>query len=102
QCMLSGPTIDAVLRSDLNVFEAQLTHSFPEYQSYPAHIQEGLMDMVFNLGIGTLNNSFPDFCTLVKAKLWAKAAEKCHRLKINEERNKFVKDLFLFAVPPLP
>jgi GH24 family phage-related lysozyme (muramidase) len=91
---LKQPDIDSLLTTDLNGFEQQLATNFSEYDNFPASAQEGLVDMVFNLGIGSLINSFPTFTAAVRAKDWNKAAAECHRQDISDERNDFVKELF--------
>jgi GH24 family phage-related lysozyme (muramidase) len=86
--------VGALLRKDMEASAATLKATFPEYDSFPDEAKEGLLDMVFSLGIGTLTQKFRKFTQAVKDKDWSKAAAECHRLGIDEPRNKEVKALF--------
>ena len=54
--------------------------------------------MIFNLGATKLVNSFPNFHDAIKKGEYDKAAKHSHRLDVDEDRNKYVKDL-LESVP---
>lgn len=99
---LNQSYIDAQLTSDLSAFIQQLENQFAGFDNFPAPAQEGLVDMVFNLGISNLVNGFPTFTAAVQNKDWNTAANQCHRQGISDARNDFVKNLFLAAANPNP
>lgn len=65
------------------------------FDDFDTDIQLALFDMIFNLGATKLVKSFPKFNTAIKTNDLGTAAKECHRLDINDERNKYVEDLFL-------
>jgi len=49
--------------------------------------------MIFNLGMTTLKNEFPNFNKQIKAGDFKKAALECSRKDISDARNLYVKNL---------
>lgn len=99
---LNQPDIDKLLANDLATTEHQLSANFTDYQHFPQSAKAGLIDMAFNLGIGTLMGKFSNFVASVKKQDWATAAIECNRTGIDPNRNIEVRQLFLQAVKPQP
>ncbi len=101
--ILNQPDIDTLLTNDLAVFEHQLGSLFPNYPKFPQSAKAGLVDMIFNLGMGTLRSVFTNFVAAVNRQDWATAANQCNRPQVSPQRNTEVKQLFLQAIaPPKP
>lgn len=90
------PDVNNLLGDDIDVRVQQLQGIFPDYDGYPDAAKEGLMDMIYNLGEGGLQNKFPSFCKAVKSNDWQTAAVQCHRKPpVSDARNDDVRQLFL-------
>ena len=94
---LPDAAMNAELKKRLEQFEKELLGIFADYGAFPTAAQEGLMDMIYNLGAPKFKADFPSFVAAAKSKDWKKAAAECHRKGVPEERNDFVKNLFLKA-----
>lgn len=82
------------LEKDLVQFEKQLKVLFKDYDKFPAKAQEGCMDMLFNLGFGTIKNKFPKFLAACEKMDWKVAATESVRPQVAKERNDHVAALF--------
>lgn len=94
QLDLPDDVIYALLKTEVNGFEANLKSNFKGYNMYPVSAKRALLDMIYNLG----SAGFVKFEQLKKAAEshdWEEAARECHRKKISEERNNWTRDLFL-------
>lgn len=96
QCRMSADDIDALLASDVQLFESKLAAALPRWQAYPEPAQEALFDMGYNLGVGGLLK-FHQLLAAVDAGQWTTAAAQCHRLGIGDARNQATANLFLQA-----
>jgi GH24 family phage-related lysozyme (muramidase) len=92
--ILLADDIKKLFMSDAQSFDAQLHHVFPEYDKYPIEVQEGLFDMIYNLGIGNLRDHFGPFVAAVQAKEWYLAASTSRRADVQKERNDDIRALF--------
>lgn len=63
------------------------------FEDLDNNVQIALLDMVFNLGTTKLVHSFPKFHDAIKKGEYDNAAKQSHRLDVEENRNKYVKDL---------
>lgn len=84
----------------------ELREKFAEFDQFPPSAQRALLDMQFNLGdtkfqeeyydsrIKKMKSAWPKLFDAVKERDWLTAASQSHRKDIQEERNKFVYDLF--------
>jgi len=93
---LGKTDIDALTTMHIDSFEKELNiiYGSTAFASYPAEVRLALFDMIFNLGMTTLKNSFPKFNEKIKAEDWIGAAIESHRAGISEARNNYVKGLF--------
>jgi len=96
QCRLSADDIDALLLSDVELFESKLGGALPRWPHYPEPAQEALFDMGYNLGVAGLLK-FHGLLAAADAGQWTTAAARCHRRGIGEARNRETAKLFLEA-----
>lgn len=68
-----------------------------DFDGMPIEVQKALFDMVFNLGLTTLRNTFVQFNAAVKKEAWDVAAKQSHRPDVNLDRNQSVKRLLMAA-----
>jgi GH24 family phage-related lysozyme (muramidase) len=95
---LTDAIIDTLLTEDLTRVQTLLKGSFADFDKFPTTAQEGLLDMMFNLGRSGLMNKFPKFLEAVKKQDWKTAALQCKRNGIQQLRNDEVRKLFEDAV----
>ena len=81
------------VRSDFNA----LLNLFPGFGNFPLSAQIALWDMIYNLGPNRLRTEFPMMRHAILRGDWAEAARQSHRLRIAEERNNHVRNLFMDA-----
>jgi len=93
---LSAADIDALLLSDIALFESKLAAALPKWPSYSEPAQEALFDMCYNLGVGGLPK-FHQLLAAVDSGQWTTAAAQCHRKGISDARNRETANLFLQA-----
>ncbi len=91
--------INAQVDKHIKIFENDLKRIYgvSEFSSYPNNVKLALFDMIFNLGIYKLKDTFPNFNKHMKAKNFKKAAIESNRKDISAERNTYVRNLFLSA-----
>ncbi len=87
--------IDALLRSVLTGFEAELKSRLTAYDSFPDGVKLALLDMAYNLGPHGLLNGYPKLIKAVEAGAWAQAAANCERLGPGAARNAWTRQMFL-------
>lgn len=68
------------------------------YGQFPSPVRIALQDMAYNVGAKGLVKKFPRLMSAVQLRDWATAAQESHRSDPDEERNNYVRDLFLSAV----
>lgn len=91
---LNPTAIDLVWQQDIANAEQQLVASFLDFAIWPAPAIPAAVDIVFNLGIGTLLRDFPRLTAALKTRDWTACAQECHREGIAEARNAQVKAWF--------
>jgi len=86
---------------------------FKDYQSFPVPALVAILDMIYNLGIGTFDN-FRKLQEAINANNWIRASIECHRkdwfdhlgkritLPGLHSRNLLTRELFLLAAEGLP
>lgn len=89
--------IQDLLKARVFSFEHQLRSIFPEYDSYPDPAKLGLIDMIYNLGLGGLRDGYPKFCMYIKFKNWIAASMQCFRHGPSKERNDWTNQQFELA-----
>lgn len=95
--LLPPSEINRLLAANVNSFEVSLRRMYPDYGIYPDAVKVALIDMVYNLGAAKLQAQYPKFNAAVRAHDWQLAASQSHRNGPSEERNTYVKNLFLEA-----
>jgi GH24 family phage-related lysozyme (muramidase) len=104
---LPDKEIDTLLKDTASGFEKSLEDYYKDYASYPTPVKRALLDMVYNLGIGsdatkkhsaTGLHQYKTLKAAVESGDWKKASVNCHRKGPSEERNNWTRDLFLEAV----
>ena len=80
---------------------------FPHFDTFPHPAKLGLLDMVYNLGIGKIfasaqKRGFPRFRAAVRRRDWNVAAKESNRPDVKAARNKQVRDWFLDAAREEP
>jgi GH24 family phage-related lysozyme (muramidase) len=96
QSRLSAEAVDALLLSDIDAFEKNLTVDLPSWQSYPEPAQQALFDMAYNLGVGGLLK-FHKLLAACASGDWETAATECRRGGISDSRNQETAELFRHA-----
>ena len=92
---LSELDINTLTNSHIDTFEGELKGIFSDFFTYPSEVRFALFDIIFNVGMTSLNNKWPNLKKAVKAKDWSASAKESNRkAPISTERNKYVKDLF--------
>lgn len=96
--------IDALLDVEINTRQAALRENFAGYDDYPAGAKRALLDMVFNLGMGSASKgngllAFKTMKAAIDQRDWKKAAAACHRQGPSEARNQWTRDRFLESAP---
>lgn len=92
--------IDALTVQSVTAMNAPLRILFPAFDSFPLPAQTAIVDMVYGLGIGKLQRSYPKFCAAVNAQDWAIAAVQCGRnvsMAAFVPRNQWTSQQFLAA-----
>lgn len=90
--------LDRQLAIKVTAFEVALRRIYPDYDVYPDSVKIALIDMIYNLGAAKLQATYPKFNAAVRAHDWRLAASQSHRNGPSDERNKYVKNLFMEAV----
>lgn len=91
---LTQSEINKLTDKHIEVFYNELKSIYADFDTYPSEVQLALFDLIFNLGMPNLKNSWPTFNSHIKAKEWQKAADNSNRAPpISASRNKYVKDL---------
>ncbi len=104
---LTDQTIRALAKERLvGEFLPHLERYFPDFHSYPRAARRGLLDIVYNVGVGKFPGKgnkpgkdflFDNFTKAARARNWTVAAENCHTSGTPENRNAWRKALFLYA-----
>ena len=95
QLDLPEAAIDALLKTVVDGFLADLARRYAGWASMPVPAKRALLDMTFNLGSGGLAEKFPHMKLAVDARNWDVAAKECFRNGISQVRNDWTRDLFL-------
>ena len=108
---LSIDTIETLFENDVDGFIHQLTHHYPEFDTYPKMAQLGMLDLIYNMGYGGFIGTdeepeFEDFNNALKYRNWIEVAEQSHRSLRNSQgkimpglvdRNAVIRGWFLQA-----
>ncbi|MCH9020380.1 MAG: hypothetical protein IIA73_08460 [Proteobacteria bacterium] len=107
---LDPVVIGDIFRNDVKQFIHELNCEFPDFETYPASAQLGMLDLIYNIGRDNFCGGFPVFQKALEFRNWIKVAEESHRLEeINgkhnetmERRNEVVRGWFLDAIKDEP
>lgn len=80
--------------NELKGYYSQRNGFKSNFDDFPSNIQIGLFDMIFNLGLTVLVNTFVMFNDAIKKEDWKLAASQSNRPQVNHKRNSYVRDLF--------
>lgn len=85
-----------------NEFIPSLNGYFMDWKSFPVPVKQALLDMAYNLGMGSATKktglrAFRGLKSAVDSADWANAAGACERKGIPKERNDWTRGLFLLA-----
>ncbi|MDI2595377.1 hypothetical protein POF45_28715 [Pseudomonas sp. 681] len=94
---LQGDFIDTKLKALVVGDFAGLSRNFPGFGGFPSAARVAIHDMYYNLGASKLQQKFPSLMAAIARRDWSAAAVESHRTKIGEDRNDYVRDLFLIA-----
>ncbi len=94
QLDLPEAAIDALLKTVVDAFVADLAKRYAGWAGLPAQAKRALLDMCFNLGPGGLA-AFARLKAAVDARNWDSVAKECFRNGIAQVRNDWTRDLFL-------
>lgn len=97
---LSENEIDALLRSEILRFEAELREKIAGYDAFPDQARMALLDMAYNLGPEGLLKGFPRLIQAAEAGDWKQAAAQCFRHGPGAARNEWTEAMFLGNVLP--
>ena len=87
---------------DIDQKLGEIRHFFPNFETYPLRAKHGLMDMVYNAGIGTVTRDFPLFSAAVRIRDWKTAAVESDRGRVGDKRNRLIHGWFLEALKEEP
>lgn len=95
ECWLLKQDIEDLFDQDLQEHVLSIKqYVFPDFDTLPQAAQEAIFDMEFNMGPTTLNK-FTHFKKAVNARDWDGAANSCHRITPDEDRNVWTKNVLL-------
>ncbi|WNO59745.1 glycoside hydrolase family protein [Rheinheimera sp. MMS21-TC3] len=94
---LTETVMNAQVDHHIKTFEKELKSIYgsAEFSAFPNKVKLALFDMIFNLGMTKLKNTFPKFNKHIKAGDYKKAALESSRKDIASERNAYVYNLLV-------
>ncbi|MBH0059473.1 hypothetical protein I6F65_21310, partial [Pseudoalteromonas sp. SWXJZ94C] len=97
--IITEAVANAQVDQHIKTFESELKtiYGASEFSSYPDDVKLALFDLIFNLGMTKLKDTFPNFNRHMKAHDFKKAAIESNRKDVSAERNSYVRNLFLSA-----
>ena len=108
---LSRTSIEQLFENDVNEFLSFIKSEFPEFETYPATAQLGILDLAYTLGAHGLKEGFPVFGRALEFRIWIGAANQSGRLVTMDkngnpgkmaDRNKVVRKWFMGAIKDEP
>ncbi|KPZ55500.1 hypothetical protein AN391_02547 [Pseudoalteromonas sp. P1-13-1a] len=97
--VISEAVREAQVEHHIKTFESELKtiYGASEFASYPDDVKLALFDLIFNLGMPRLKDTFPNFNRHMKAHDFKKAAIESNRKDVSAERNTYVRNLLANA-----
>jgi len=68
-------------------------HLWPNFESFPLNAQEALIDVVFNMGAGKIEQKFPRFTAEIMAQNWQRGADELKYADGKERLSKWYQDV---------
>jgi GH24 family phage-related lysozyme (muramidase) len=107
-----NPTyIENLFTKDVNQFIHLLGHHFPKFETYPALVQLGMLDIAYTMGAADFHEVFDDFEAALDYRNWKKVAAESRRTELDKQgntdenmkaRNDIVQGWFLKAIEEDP
>lgn len=94
---LPEKAIDELCTVRLAANESLVKAQFPDWPSYPADAQWGLMSMAWARGPNNFHGGYPHFSAAVEAKDWLEAGKQCRMNGCSNERNVTTAKAFFLA-----
>lgn len=92
--VLPSDEIDKLTDKHIENFEEELNILYDNFEQFPSEVKLALFDMIFNLGMTKLKNTWPKFNASIRNGDWQNAAKNSHRrAPVSEARNNYVKNL---------
>lgn len=94
---LPEKSIDELCTVRLADNEYRVKTQFPDWDTFPADAQWGLMSMAWARGPNGFHTAYPHFSAAVLAKNWLEAGRQCGMHGCSTERNVVTAKAFIFA-----
>lgn len=105
--------IEQIFEDDVRGFIRELKgrDGFTEFETFPALVQIGILDLAYNMGVRHFYDEFKKFRAALKIRNWVKVADESRRsetddkgnfLKSVQNRNNIVQGWFLLAINEEP
>ena len=106
--------IEQLFEDDVREFIHQIKHKdeFTQFDTFPALVQIGIVDLVYNMGMTRFYSKFTDFSAAAKVRNWVKVANESRRTEVDKksgnllenvrDRNNEVQKLFRQAIAAEP
>ncbi|NUW66513.1 hypothetical protein HOP39_02585 [Vibrio coralliilyticus] len=93
--ILSDQAMFTMMEQHIESFENELwtIYGKTNFERLPDNVKLALFDMIFNLGMPKLKNTFVKFNQHIHAGNFRKAAQECRRRGISDHRNQYVRSL---------
>jgi GH24 family phage-related lysozyme (muramidase) len=86
---------DDLLQADIRAHARLVVQKFDGFQTLPAPVRLGLLDMQFNMGGRFNRRTWPQFFAAINQRDFSAAARECIRPQIGQARNADIQALFL-------
>ncbi|WP_240457539.1 hypothetical protein [Vibrio neptunius] len=93
--ILSDQAMISMMEQHIENFENELwaIYGKTNFEQLPDNVKLALFDMIFNLGMPKLQNTFVKFNQHIQSGNFRKAAQECRRRGISDKRNQYVRSL---------
>ena len=77
--------MERIFNDDVNRTVREIVHTppFTEFETYPAMVQLGILDLAFNMGTSKFAKLFKQFGAALKFRNWAKVAMESRRTEVD-------------------
>jgi hypothetical protein len=95
---LPDAAIDELCTKRLQANEDLVKQQFPQWDTFPAYAQRGIMSMCWARGPSGFHTAYPHFSAAVDKQDWATAAGQCFMHGCSQERNVETARSFMLAL----